>query len=172
MRRFGAQPAPAKAGVSTANWAALSAAIGALPGLWIVWRNRPSTPASAKRCCQHHTVGRLRPMPWQSAVPVPIGRGEHDARPLYVLPLVAVGHDCLQHGARVAPSWCRAELLGSLLRIAAIAARRRLRQILPPDIAPEKILQTVWGYGRFRAQIIAAKPITVSHRRRLRPQPR
>jgi len=64
MRRFGAEPAPAKAGVSATTWAVLSAAIGALPGLRVLSRNRPSTPASAKRCCQRHTVGRLRPMPW------------------------------------------------------------------------------------------------------------
>src|SRR5947208_7022106 len=64
MRRLGAEPAPAKAGVSATSWAALSAVIGALPGLRVLSRNRPSTPASAKRGCQRHTVGRLTPMLW------------------------------------------------------------------------------------------------------------
>jgi hypothetical protein len=61
VQRFGAKPAPAKAGVSATSWAALSAAMGALPGLRVLSCNRPSTPASAKRCCQRHTVGRLTP---------------------------------------------------------------------------------------------------------------
>ncbi len=62
VRRFGAEPAPAKAGVSATTRAAVSAGIGGLPGLRVLSRNRPSTPASAKRCCQRHTVGRLTPM--------------------------------------------------------------------------------------------------------------
>jgi len=50
--------------VSATIRAVVSAAIGALPGLRVLSRNRPSTPASAKRCCQRHTVGRLTPMLW------------------------------------------------------------------------------------------------------------
>jgi len=44
--------------VSAATRAVTSAAIGALPGLRVLSRNRPSTPLSAKRCCHRHTVGR------------------------------------------------------------------------------------------------------------------
>jgi hypothetical protein len=54
--------APAKAGVSATTRAVVSAAIGALPGLRVVSRSKPSTPLSAKRCCHRHTVGRLTPM--------------------------------------------------------------------------------------------------------------
>ena len=91
------KPALARAGVSATNWAALSAAIGALPGLRVLSRNRPSTPASAKCCCQRHTVGRLRPMPWAIRCAGPRSAEQHDARPFHVfLPLVAVGHDCFQ----------------------------------------------------------------------------
>ena len=42
--------------------ALVSSAIGALPGLRVRSRSRPSTPLSAKRCCHRHTVGRLTPM--------------------------------------------------------------------------------------------------------------
>ena len=48
--------------VSATTCAVVSAASGALPGLRVLSRNRPSTPLSAKRCCQRHTVGRLTPM--------------------------------------------------------------------------------------------------------------
>lgn len=34
---------------------------GRVPGEQILSRERPSTPASAKRCCQRQTVGRLMP---------------------------------------------------------------------------------------------------------------
>src|SRR5207237_10476178 len=48
--------------VSATTRAVVSAALGALPGLRVLSRSRPSTPRSAKRCCQRHTVGRLTPM--------------------------------------------------------------------------------------------------------------
>jgi hypothetical protein len=48
--------------VSATSRAAVSAAIRALPGFGILSCSKPSTPASAKRCCQRHTVGRLTPM--------------------------------------------------------------------------------------------------------------
>src|SRR6266849_5900281 len=84
--------------VSATTRAVVSAAIGAVPGLRVLSRNRPSTPASAKRCCQRHTVGRLTPDALRNPLRrSPIGGGEHDARPLHVfLPLVAVGHDRFQ----------------------------------------------------------------------------
>jgi len=52
------------AGGLATTCAAISAAIGGLPGLRVLSRSRPSTPLSAKRCCQRHTVGRLTPMSW------------------------------------------------------------------------------------------------------------
>jgi hypothetical protein len=95
VRRFGTEPAPAKAGVSATTRAVVSAAIGGLPGLRVLSRSRPSTPLSAKRCCQRHTVGRLTPM--LCATPCGeyrIRRGEHDARPLDVLTRpIAVGRN-------------------------------------------------------------------------------
>jgi len=45
--------------VNATTRATVSAAIGALPGLRVLSRSRPSTPLSAKRCCHRHTVGRL-----------------------------------------------------------------------------------------------------------------
>ena len=48
VRRFGAEPAPAKAGVSATTRAVASAAIGVLPGLRVLSRNTPSTPLSPK----------------------------------------------------------------------------------------------------------------------------
>ena len=48
--------------VNATTCAVVSAASGALPGLRVLSRNRPSTPLSAKRCCHRHTVGRLTPM--------------------------------------------------------------------------------------------------------------
>ena len=50
------------AGTTAITRAVVSAAIGGLPGLRVLSRSRPSTPLSAKRCCQRHTVGRLTPM--------------------------------------------------------------------------------------------------------------
>ena len=44
--------------VSATTGAIVSAAIGDLPGLRVLSRRRPSTPASAKRCCQRQTIGR------------------------------------------------------------------------------------------------------------------
>jgi hypothetical protein len=60
VRRLGAEPAPAKAGVSATACALVSAAIGGLPGFRVLSRSRSSTPLSAKRCCHRHTIGRLR----------------------------------------------------------------------------------------------------------------
>src|SRR5256885_12042345 len=80
--------------VNATTCAVVSAASGALPGLRVLSRNRPSTPLSAKRCCQRHTVGRLTPMlcatrcaEWRSAE-------AHDTRPLdmFARP-VAVGRN-------------------------------------------------------------------------------
>ena len=48
--------------VNATTRAVVSAAIGALPGLRVLSRNKPSIPLSAKRCCHRHTVGRLTPM--------------------------------------------------------------------------------------------------------------
>ena len=48
--------------VNATTRAVVSAAIGALPGLRVLSRSKPSTPLSAKRCCHRHTVGRLTPM--------------------------------------------------------------------------------------------------------------
>jgi hypothetical protein len=48
--------------VNATTCAVISAAIGALPGLRVLSRSKPSTPLSAKRCCHRHTVGRLTPM--------------------------------------------------------------------------------------------------------------
>jgi hypothetical protein len=62
VRRFGAEPAPAKARVSATTRAVVCVAIGALPGLPVLSRSRPSTPLSAQRCCHRHTVGRRTPM--------------------------------------------------------------------------------------------------------------
>ena len=45
--------------LSATTRAAVSAGIGALPGFRVLSRNSPSGPASAKRCCQRQTVGRL-----------------------------------------------------------------------------------------------------------------
>jgi hypothetical protein len=75
--------------------ALVSAAIGALPGLRVLARNKPSTPLSAKRPCHRHTVGRLTPMvcatccaECRSAETITMRRPLHMfARP------VAVGHD-------------------------------------------------------------------------------
>ena len=47
--------------VSATTRATVSAAIGGLPGLRVLSRSRPSTPSSAKRCCQRQTIGRLTP---------------------------------------------------------------------------------------------------------------
>lgn len=41
--------------------ATVSAATGGLPGLRVLSCSRPSTPASAKRCCRRHTIGWLTP---------------------------------------------------------------------------------------------------------------
>src|SRR5204863_3855032 len=84
--------------VSATTCAVVSAAIGALPGLRVLSRNRPSTPLSAKRCCHRHyrrpaDADALR----HPLRRMPIRRGEHDARPLDVFTRpVAVGRDCRQ----------------------------------------------------------------------------
>ena len=38
--------------------------VGALPGFLVLSRSNPSTPSSAKRCCQRHTAGRVAPLRW------------------------------------------------------------------------------------------------------------
>ena len=43
------------------TFATVSSGKGALPGLRVLSLSRPSTPSSAKRCCQRHTAGRLAP---------------------------------------------------------------------------------------------------------------
>jgi hypothetical protein len=63
-----------------------SAAIGALPGLRVLPRNKPSTPLSAKRCCHRHTATPATPPTDADALRhllrrVPICRGKHDAAP-------------------------------------------------------------------------------------------
>jgi hypothetical protein len=76
--------------------AVVSAAIGALPGLRVLSRNKPSTPLSRrKRCCHRHTVGRLTPMlcatccaECRSAEATTMRR----PLPMFARP-VAVGHD-------------------------------------------------------------------------------
>ena len=47
--------------VSATTRATISAATGGVPGLRVLSRSRPSGPASAKRCCQRQTMGRLTP---------------------------------------------------------------------------------------------------------------
>src|SRR5689334_21677638 len=81
--------------VSATTCAVVSAATGALPGLRVLSRSKPSTPLSAKRCCQRHTVGRLTPTLCATrCAECRSARGEHDARPLHVLARpVAVGRD-------------------------------------------------------------------------------
>ena len=58
--------------------ALVSATIGALPGLRVLSRNKPSTPLSAKHCCHPHTVSELTPMLRHLLRRVPICRGQHD----------------------------------------------------------------------------------------------
>src|ERR1700726_3381405 len=48
--------------VKSTTRAVVSTASGALPGLRVLSRSKPSTPLSAKRCCHRHTVGRLTPI--------------------------------------------------------------------------------------------------------------
>jgi hypothetical protein len=52
---------------SASTFATVSANKGVLPGLRVLSRNKPSTPASANRCCQRHTEGRLTPT-WLATV--------------------------------------------------------------------------------------------------------
>src|SRR6476660_8514805 len=47
--------------VMARTWATVSGGTGALPGGRVLSRSSPSTPSSAKRCCQRHTAGRLTP---------------------------------------------------------------------------------------------------------------
>jgi hypothetical protein len=47
---------------SARTFATVSADSRGLPGLRVLSRSRPSTPASANRCCQRHTAGRLIPI--------------------------------------------------------------------------------------------------------------
>jgi hypothetical protein len=58
--------------VSSINRAAIAGATGALPGLRVLSRSSPSTPASMKRRCQRHTEGFDTPARRMiSAVPHP-----------------------------------------------------------------------------------------------------
>src|SRR5207302_3221341 len=84
--------------VNATTRAVVSAAIGALPGLRVLSRSRPSTPLSAKRCCQRHTVGPADAEATRHLLRRPsIRRGKHNPSPLDVLARpVAVGCDCRQ----------------------------------------------------------------------------
>src|SRR5580704_8107161 len=95
VRRCGAKPALAKAGVNATTRAVVSAAIGALPGLRVLARNKPSTPLSAKRCCHRHTVGRLTPMLCAtSCAECRSAEASTMRRPLHMFARpIAVGHD-------------------------------------------------------------------------------
>ena len=95
VRRGGAKPALAKAGVHATTRAVVSAAIGALPGLRVLSRNKPSTPLSAKRCCHRHTVGRLTPMLCAtSCAECRSAEASTMRRPLHMFARsIAVGHD-------------------------------------------------------------------------------
>src|ERR1700760_3637830 len=74
--------------VRSINWAMT----GALPGLRVLSRNSPSTPASIKRRCQRHTQGLDTPARRMIlAVPQPPAM----ARTICV-GTVAIGNDCLQ----------------------------------------------------------------------------
>src|SRR3954470_15150910 len=44
---------------SASTLAMVAGASGVRPGWRVLSRTRPSTPSSAKRCCQRHTAGRL-----------------------------------------------------------------------------------------------------------------
>jgi hypothetical protein len=46
---------------SSSTFTTVAGDSGGLPGLRVLSRNRPSTPASANRCCQRQTAGRLTP---------------------------------------------------------------------------------------------------------------
>ena len=52
-------PAGGSPQVSATTRATVPARIGGLPGLRVLSRSNPSGPASAKRCCQRQTIGRL-----------------------------------------------------------------------------------------------------------------
>ena len=56
-----------------------------LPGGRVLSRNRPSTPASANRCCHRHTEGRLTPARGHRQNRQPLSGMEHDLRALDVL---------------------------------------------------------------------------------------
>ena len=47
--------------VSATTRCTTASGVGGLPGFLVLSCNSPSTPASAKRCCQRHTAGRLIP---------------------------------------------------------------------------------------------------------------
>jgi hypothetical protein len=81
-RRWGAKPALAKAGVNATTRAVVSAAIGALPGLRVLSRNKPSTPPSVKRCCHRPPRRPTDADALRHLRRVPIRRGKHDAAPV------------------------------------------------------------------------------------------
>ena len=47
--------------VSATTRRTVASGVGGLPGFLVLSRTSPSTPASAKRCCQRQTAGRLIP---------------------------------------------------------------------------------------------------------------
>jgi hypothetical protein len=115
MRRLGAKPAPAKAGVNATTRAVISAASGALPGLRFLSRNRPSTPLSAKRCWPppHRRPADAKAL-GNPLHQLPVHRGEVQCAPLNVLASpIAVGRDRGQLLAR-----CAAHYHAYLLSIA------------------------------------------------------
>src|ERR1700735_1320724 len=56
-------PGGASPQLSATTRATVPAGIGGLPGLRVLSRSHPSGPASAKRCCQRQTIGRLTSIP-------------------------------------------------------------------------------------------------------------
>jgi hypothetical protein len=82
--------------VSATIRAVISAAIDASPGLRVLSRSRRSTPLSAKRCCERHTVGRLTPMLCATSYAgCRSAEASTNARPLQVLPAAGCGRSPL-----------------------------------------------------------------------------
>jgi hypothetical protein len=75
-----------------------SGGTGALPGLRVASRKRPSAPASANRRCQRHTAGAADPGTLGDLGDrQPFGRVEDDPRPRHMLlGAVTIGQDRLQ----------------------------------------------------------------------------
>ena len=68
------------------------------PACGVASRNRPSTPASAKRRCQRHTAGRPTPARRATSATLSrVGRRQNEPSPRHVLlGAVAIGHDRLE----------------------------------------------------------------------------